>query len=108
MQTEITARHTELTDAIGTYARRKLEKLPRYYDRVQRIELVIEPVRIGHQAECIVSVEHHENFVASREHEDLYAAIDLVVDTMARQLKDHKNKVRDDARQTNGTGSTTA
>lgn len=108
MQTEITARHTELTDAIETYARRKLEKLPRYYDRVQRIELVVEPVRNGHRAECIVSVEHHDNFVASREHEDLYAAIDLVVDTMSRQLKEHKNKVRDDARQTNGTGSTTA
>jgi putative sigma-54 modulation protein len=98
MQYEISARHTDLTAAIETYAQRKLEKLPRYFDRTQRIELIFEPIKVGFSVECIVEVEHHDPFVGRQEHADLYAAIDLVVDTMARQLKDHKTKVRDSQR----------
>lgn len=105
MQIEISARHMQLTDANEEYAQRKLEKLPRYFDRTQRIELVVEPIKIGHQAECIVEVEHHDRFVARQEHQDLYAAIDLVVDTMARQLKDHKSKIRDAKRHASSTGT---
>ncbi len=104
MQIEITARHTELTPTIEQYAERKLSKLPRYFDRVQRIELVVEPIKIGHRVECIVEVEHHDPFVATQEHADLYAAIDLVVDTSTRQLKDHKSKLRDDKRHASSSG----
>ena len=45
-------------------------------------------------AELVVDVEKHDNFVAHARDEDLYAAIDLVIDKAARQLTDFKERLK--------------
>ncbi len=95
MQVKISSKHMELTPAIEGYASRKVEKFPRFFDRIQQVEVVIDREKNGYTVEIITDVEHHDPFVASSNHEDLYACIDLGIDRSVRQLKDHKSRLRD-------------
>lgn len=100
MQIEVTAKHVPLTDALEQYATKKVEKLSRYFDRILRVDVVLDKEKKAFTTEIIVDVEHHDHFVAKNEHEDLYASIDLAVDRTIRQLKDHKSKLRDNKHHT--------
>lgn len=95
MDVKISSKHMDLTPAIEDYATKKLEKFPRFYDRIQQIEMVIDKAKNGYSLEIITDVAHHEPFVASSDHDDLYACIDLGIDRSLRQLKDYKSKLRD-------------
>lgn len=95
MQVHVSSKHGDLTPALEQYATKKVDKLLRYFNRILRIDVITDKARNGFTAEILVDVEHHEPFVAKSEHEDLYACIDLAVDRSARQLTDHKSKLRD-------------
>jgi putative sigma-54 modulation protein len=95
MQINISSKHLPLTAAIEEYTEKKCQKLTRYFDRVMQIEVVIDKGKNDYTIEIITDVEHHEPFVASATHEDLYACIDAGVDRASRQLRDHKSKLRD-------------
>jgi ribosomal subunit interface protein len=83
-----------LTGAIEEYARRKVEKVLRFFDRVQQVDVLIDRVRNGYSVEILTDVEHHEPFVSVSSHPDLYACIDVGVDKTVRQLTDHKTRLR--------------
>lgn len=95
METIVTGKHVEITDAIRTYAVDKVAKLPRYYDRVTTIEVIADkPDNHTFEVELIVHADHHQNFVARQRSGDLYACIDDVTDKLERQLTDYKEKLR--------------
>lgn len=94
MEIKVSGKHLEITDAIKDYAVNKAAKLPRYFDRVQSIEIIGDRVAETFEVEIIVEVEHHDSFVARAKGGDLYACIDEVVDKIERQLTDHKGKLR--------------
>ena len=95
MEITVTGKHLAVTDAIKSYANEKVGKLPRYYDQVNMIEVVLDKgVKHHFGVELIISVEHHEDVVAVGEHEDLYAAIDSAVNKGERQLTDLKERLR--------------
>jgi ribosome hibernation promoting factor len=100
MQIKISSKHIQVTPAIEEYASKKIEKFPRYFNRVQQVEVVIDKARNGYSVEIITDVEHHESFVATSTHEDLYACLDLGIDRSLRQLKDHKSRLRDNKHHT--------
>lgn len=96
MEIHVTGRHLEVTDALREYAIEKASKLPRYFDRVQQIEILLDrPNNQQYEVEFIVHVEHHDNFVARTPGTDLYGCIDETTDKLERQLTDHKEKLRD-------------
>ncbi len=95
MQVKISSKHMQATEAIEAYAAKKIEKFPRYFNRIQQVEVVIDKAKNGYIVEIITDVEHHEPFVANSTHEDLYACLDLGIDRSLRQLKDHKSRLRD-------------
>ena len=95
MQITISSKNMSLTPAIEEYASKKLDRLDRYFDRIQQVEAVIEKAKNGYSVEIITDIEHHESIVATSSHDDLYACIDLGIDRSVRQLKDHKSKLRD-------------
>lgn len=105
MQIEVSSKHMELTPAIEEYATKKAEKFERYYDRIQRVEVLIDKQKNGYTTEIITDVEGHEPFVSTSEHEDLYACLDLVIDRTKRQLTDHKSKLRDNKHHTPVSGN---
>ncbi len=100
MQVKISSKHVQVTPAIEEYASKKIEKFPRYFNRIQQVEVVIDKARNGYTVEIITDVEHHDPFIANSSHEDLYACLDVGIDRTLRQLKDHKSKLRDNRHNT--------
>ncbi|MHC4128540.1 MAG: ribosome hibernation-promoting factor, HPF/YfiA family [Planctomycetota bacterium] len=105
MQVNISSKHMQMTPAIEEYASKKIEKFPRYFNRVQQVEVVIDKARNGYTVEIITNVEHHEAFVATSSHGDLYACLDVGIDKSIRQLKDHKSRMRDNKHRTPTSGN---
>jgi len=100
MRIEVTGRHIEITPAIEQYADAKCGRLTRYFDRIQEIVVVVEehPKSKQFGVEIRVDVEHHEDFLAHAQGQDLYEAIDLCVDKMTRQLTEFKERLKNNKR----------
>ena len=94
MQVVITGRHLELSDEIQEYTKEKASKLTRYYDRIQSIEVVMSEDAGKFSVEMIVSADHRQEFVGHEQHEDMFAAVDLLIDKLERQVTRHKEKLR--------------
>ena len=95
MLVTVTGRHLEITDAIRSHAEEKVEKLPRYFDSVSQIEVIIDGNEGGHQCvEIIVHAEHNDLLIAKEVGDDTYACIDLAVHKLERQLRKAKEKQR--------------
>ena len=91
--------HIEITDAIREHAREKAEKLPRFYDNITQIEVVIEGNEGGNPGvEVLVRAEHQDIFVARESGPDAYTCLDIVIHKLERQLKKAKEKQRDKKR----------
>lgn len=95
MRIQVTAKHMELTPAIQQYAEQKAGKLPRYYDGVQEIAVVIERPRNDQvEVEIRADVEKHSDFIAKVNGQDVYECIDLAVDKIHRQLAEFKDRLK--------------
>ena len=105
MQIKISSKHMELTLAIEEYAEKKVERLTRFFDRIQQVDVVIDKVKNGYNVEIITDVEKHEPFISTSDHDNLYACIDLGVDRSVRQLTDHKSRLRDNKHTTPTSGT---
>ena len=95
MEIMVIGRRVDVTEALKQYASNKVAKLPRYYDRVQAIEVVTDRLD-SHQyhVEIIVKAEHADSFIATSSGDDLYRCIDDTVNKLERQLTDHKERLR--------------
>lgn len=91
----ITGKHIEITEAIRAYAQEKTEKLPRYFNSISQIEVIVEGNEGGKQGvEILVHAEHNDLLVAKETGDDIYACIDLAIHKLERQLKKAKEKQR--------------
>jgi len=90
MQVKITARHLKLTDAIDSYARKKVEKAQHYFSNVVNVQVILSVDKYRHMCEIILHTGHTGSksiFRAKEVSTNLYAAIDLAMDKMDNQLK---------------------
>ena len=94
MQVTVSGRHMGISDALRSYCEEKAEKLTRFFDRIQKIEVVLDGHNGMHTAEMIVHSDGTHPFVASEEREDVFAAIDVLMDKIERQISRHKEKLR--------------
>lgn len=92
MQISVTGRHMDLTDALRTYVESKFEKLERHFDHVTDVHVILNVEKISQQAEATVKISGATLF-AEEEHEDMYAAIDGLIDKLDRQVRRHKEKI---------------
>ena len=90
----ISARHMDVTEALKQFADQKANKLLKYFDRIQEIEVIFDAGKEGTKVEMIVNAEHNAIFIANHAQGDAYACIDACVDKLERQLTDHKEKFR--------------
>lgn len=99
MNLTISGHHLEVTPAIREYVQGKLERITRHFDHVIGITVILGIDNIAtkekrQKAEINLQVKgkglHAESFA-----EDLYAAIDTLVDKMDRQVIKHKDKLQD-------------
>lgn len=95
MLVTVTGKHIEITDAIRAHAEEKVEKLPRYYNSISHIEVVVAGNEGGKQSvEVIAHAEHNELLVAKEIGTDTYMCIDMAVHKLERQLIKTKEKQR--------------
>jgi putative sigma-54 modulation protein len=91
----ISGKHIEITDAIREHAQDKTEKLPRYYNSINQIEVIVEGNDGGMPSvEVIARAEHGKIFIAKETGEDTYACIDVAVHKVERQIRRKKEKER--------------
>lgn len=94
MQISVTGRHMHVAERIKAYAEEKAGRLPRYYDRVQAIEVVLDQEGDHKVVEMIVKAAGTQDFIAREAGPDALSCIDLLVDKLERQLTKHKEKFR--------------
>ena len=89
-----------MTPAIEEYIVGKSEKLTRFFNRIEKIDVKIEKTTHGYTSEIIADVEHHDLIIANNEDNDMHASIDGCIDRAVRQLTDLKSRLRDDKHNT--------
>ncbi len=92
----ITGKHIDITDAIREHAEKKTSKLPRFYNSISQIEVIIEGGEGSNMnVEIIAHAEHHTAFVGTDTGPDAYQCIDMAVHKLEGQLRKVKGKERD-------------
>jgi putative sigma-54 modulation protein len=94
MQLDITGHHLEITDSLRNYVTEKMDKIKRHFDHVGNTHVILSVEKTRQMAEAKVNVAGGELF-ANAEDEDMYAAIDALVEKLDRQVKKHKEKLTD-------------
>ena len=93
MQITTTFRHLDPSDALKSYAEEKLERVNKYIDEpvVAQVFMTVEKIR--HCAEVTITAKGI-TIKASEETNDMYSAIDAVVDKIERQLRRYKERIK--------------
>lgn len=94
MQINFTGHRMEITPALKSFAQEKFDKLERHFDKITVINVIFDVEKLRQIAEATILVAKGE-LHASSESEDMYTAIDILVDKLDRQLIKHKEKLRD-------------
>lgn len=94
MQLSVTGHHIEITEALRNYVGTKLAKLERHFDHMTDIHCVLTVEKLQHKAEATIHVGGN-TLHAEQIEPNMYAAIDILVDKLDRQVKKHKEKVTD-------------
>jgi putative sigma-54 modulation protein len=89
----LTGHHVDITDALRQYVTTKFERLERHFDSVTNVHVVLSVEKLQQKAEAKMHVSGADVFADSI-HEDMYAAIDALVDKLDRQVKKHKEKLQ--------------
>jgi len=94
MRINLTGNHLEVTPALREYVQDKFARVERHFDHVTAIHIILAVEKQRHKAEAELHVSG-ANLYADAEHDDMYAAIDLMMDKLDRQVKRHKEKLTD-------------
>ncbi len=91
----ITGKHIEITEAMKEHAEEKTSKLPRYYDSINQVEVIIDgSEKPRTSVEIIARAEHSKVFVGTENGHDAYQCIDKAVHKLESQLRKAKGKER--------------
>lgn len=94
MQISVTGRSIDVTPPLREYVLSKLERVRRHFDQLIDVHVVLSVDKHDQRAEVSVSGSR-VNFFADAKSHDMYAAIDLMVDKLDRQVCKHKDKLKD-------------
>jgi len=90
----VTFRHLEATPALKAYAEEKAAKINKYFGGLNEVNVVLSLEKHRYTAE--ITLKAGRTTVNAREEtNDMYSAIDLVVDKINRQIKKYKDKMKD-------------
>jgi putative sigma-54 modulation protein len=96
MNLTITGHHLEVTPALRDYVTSKLERIRRHFDQVVDITVFLSVEKLRQRAEINVHVRGKDLFAEATDN-DLYAAIDALMDKLDRQVLKYKEMRQDHA-----------
>lgn len=94
MQITLSGHHLDITEALRDYVHNKLERIERHFDNANSAHVVLTVEKQNHKAEATLRVAGNDIFADASE-QNMYAAIDALVDKIDRQIKRHKEKLID-------------
>ncbi|MEE9542384.1 MAG: ribosome-associated translation inhibitor RaiA [Thermodesulfobacteriota bacterium] len=94
MHVNVTFRHVDPSDPLREYATDKTERLAKYLLEPVEVHWVLSVQKIRHTAAATVTA-NGLRIKAQEETEDLYSAIDSVLDKLENQVRKHKEKAKD-------------
>jgi putative sigma-54 modulation protein len=94
MNLSVSGHHVEVTPAMRTYVRTKIERVTRHFDHVIDAHVILTVEKLRQKAEVTLHVPGRDLHCES-EDGDLYAAIDLLADKLDRQVLRYKDKLQD-------------
>ncbi len=92
MQLNLTGHHIEITDSLRDYVNEKMERVERHFDKVTNTHVILTVENVRHKAEATIHMSGN-NVFAENTQDDMYAAIDGLIDKLDRQVKKHKEKI---------------
>jgi len=94
MNLQVSGHHLEVTPALHDYVTGKLERITRHFDNVIDVSVILSVDKLKQKAEVTVHLAGKDVYVESVD-EDLYAAVDGLVDKLERQVQRYKQKLQD-------------
>jgi len=91
MQIQLAGHHVEITPALRDYVHSKMDRVIRHFDRLTSVQVILSVEKLRQKAEAKLHLAGHDIYADATE-EDMYAAIDGLVDKLDRQVKKHKEK----------------
>ena len=92
MKINITGHHINITDALNLYINSKFQKLKKYSENIISVNTILNVEKERMKAEATLKTKHG-NLFAVGEKENMYTAIDEIIEKLDRQLKKQKEKI---------------
>ncbi len=90
----VTFRHTHPSDALKNYAEDKLQKIGKYFSRPLEAHVVLSVDSRDRQLAEVTLQTRRLTLRGREETNDLYSAIDLVLDKVEQQIRKYKTRIR--------------
>lgn len=94
MQTTVTFKHIDPSEHLKAYVSDKLDRFDKYLDNPAEANVVLTVEKFRHIAEINIAGDKL-TIIASEETNDMYAAIDMALDKLEKQIKKSKQKIRE-------------
>ena len=99
MNLTISGHHLEVTPALREYVLAKLDRVTRHFDQVVDVNVLLTVEKLKEKerrqkAEVTLHTKGKDIFV-EQANEDMYAAIDQLMDKLDRQVCRHKDRLQD-------------
>lgn len=94
MQTSVTFKNLDPSEHLKSYVGDKLDRFDRLLDNPAEASVVLSVEKFRHCAE-INLIGDRLNIIGKEETNDMYSAIDMVLDKLEKQIKKSKEKIRE-------------
>lgn len=94
MQTSVTFKNLDPSDNLKSYASDKLDRFDKFLDNPAEANVVLSVEKFRHIAEISISGDRLV-INGKEETDDMYSAIDMVMDKLEIQIKKSKEKIRE-------------
>ncbi|MCM5571796.1 ribosome-associated translation inhibitor RaiA [Burkholderiaceae bacterium FT117] len=91
MNLAISGHHVSISPALRQYVVDKLDRIRRHFDKVIDVNVCLSVDKLIQKAEITLRVRGKDLYAEATD-QDLYAAIDLLVDKLDRQVIKYKDK----------------
>ncbi len=93
MNLSISGHQLDITPAIREYVTQKLARVLRHFDHIIDTQVILSAAKLRHRAEITVHVPGKDLHCEAID-ENLYAAVDALIDKLDRQVIKHKDQLR--------------
>lgn len=92
----INGRHVEVTPALDSYARTKLGKIHKFFDKITTVHIILSIDNKMQKAEAEVKIAGDQHSIFAEDTtDDMYKSIDGLEHKLLTQIKKYHDKIKD-------------